>query len=99
MATRITCLACKSKNITQDKLIVISMMNFVHNINNIRLKKMLDEYYKKIGKYILIIDNIFVESEEYKYNHHEFLFNHEGLIQYLFQVDQLRSLYCIQIGK
>ena len=89
----------KSKNITQDKLIVISMMNFVHNINNIRLKNMLDEYYKKIGKYILIIDNIIVESEEYKYNHHEFLFNHEGLIQYLFQVDQLRSLYCIQIGK
>ena len=89
----------KSKNITEDKLIVISMLNFVHNIDNVKLVKMIDKYYKKLGRYFLLIDNIFVDSEEYKYNHHDFLFNHDGLIQYLFQVDQLRSIYFIQIGK
>ena len=75
------------------------MLNFVHNIDNVKLVKMIDKYYKKLGRYFLLIDNIFVDSEEYKYNHHDFLFNHDGLIQYLFQVDQLRSIYFIQIGK
>ena len=41
------------------------MLNFVHNIDNVKLVKMIDKYYKKLGRYFLLIDNIFVDSEEY----------------------------------
>ena len=80
-----------------NKTIVISMLNFVHNVSNYELKIMIDYYYKIIGPYILLLDNIYYESEEYKYNHHNYLFNHYGLIKYFHKVDKLRSLYCLRI--
>jgi SAM-dependent methyltransferase len=83
---------------SKDDVIVISMLNFIHNISQNNLIKIIEKNYKKLGKYILIIDNIFVKSEVYKYNHHSFLINHNGLIKYWTKVDNMRSLYCIQIG-
>ena len=74
------------------------MLNFIHNISQNNLIKIIEKNYKKLGKYILIIDNIVVKSEVYKYNHHSFFINHNGLIKYWSKVDNMRSLYCIQIG-
>ena len=58
---------------------------------------MLKNYYKIIGPYTLVLDNIYDKGKEYKYNHHDFLFNHDGLIKYFHKVDKLRSLYCLRI--
>lgn len=88
----------KSINIRQDDLIVISMLNFVHQINQRDLVEILKRYKKDLGKFILIIDNIKNNSKEYKYDHNEFLHNNYNLIKYWHEVDQLRSLYCFKIG-
>ena len=79
------------------KPIVISMLNFIHNLSNQELKGMIENYYKIIGPYTLILDNIYDEGKEYKYNHHNYLFNHDGLLKYFHKVDKLRSLYCLRI--
>ena len=85
-------------NIKNDELIVISMLNFVHDLNLKELKHIINKYQQQLGSYILLIDNIFQKEKVYKNNHHQFLFNHDGLIKYLYKVDNLRSLYCIKIG-
>ena len=87
----------KSSDISKEDLKVISMLNFVHNINLEELEEMVNNFHNEFGEYILLIDNIFDKSKEYKFNHHEFLFNHDGLIKYFYKVDKLRSLYCIKI--
>ena len=79
-------------------LVVISMLNFIHDLSLEELKAMINKYHEELGEYILLIDNIFSKSKVYKYNHHEFLFNHIGLIKYSYKVDKLRSLYCIRVG-
>ena len=81
------------------KLILVSMLNFAHTINPEKLKQILGKYYEFLGKYILLIDNINIDKKEYKYDHHEFLFNHSGMFKYFHNVDKLRSLYCIKIEK
>lgn len=83
---------CKEKN-----LVVISMLNFVHNLSLEDLQIKIAKYYKEVGAYILLIDNIYKKGKEYKYSHHTFLLNHSGLIKYLDKVDKLRSLYCLKI--
>ena len=88
----------KNLNISQEELKIITMLNFAHNVSPKELKSMLLYYYQKIGKYTLIIDNIFSKESLYKYNHHDFLINHDGLKKYFFKVDNLRSLYCLNIG-
>ena len=80
-----------------DQLIVISMLNFIHDLKNDELEKKIKKYLKIIGNYVLLIDNIYINSKKYKYNHHEFLYTHKGLIKYFHKVDQLRSLYCLEI--
>ena len=87
----------KLKTIKNEKKIV-SMLNFCQDLNQDDLKVMIDKFHKRIGSYTLIIDNIYAEGKEFKNNHHNFLFNHNGLIKYLHKVDNLRSLYCIEIG-
>ena len=82
-----------------DDLVVISMLGFAHNLSRYEIEQLFINYHKKIGSYILLIDAFYVKDKLYKYNHHEFLYNHNGLIKFLFKVDNLRSLYCIQIGK
>ena len=74
------------------------MLNFIHDISEYNLIKIIENHQRNLGKYILITDNIFVNSELYKFNHHSFLINHVGLIKYWPKVDNMRSLYCIQIG-
>ena len=83
--------------IKNNGLIIISMLNFVHNLSPRELKELIKKYLKNIGPYTLLIDNIFKKEKVYKYNHHRYLFNHDGLIKYLYKVDNLRSLYCIKI--
>lgn len=89
--------AKKFKN-KQNKKLVISVLNFSHTLKADELNKIINKYHSNLGKYILIIDNIFIKQKEYKYDHHNILYNHEGLIKYWHKVDKLRSLYCIQIG-
>ena len=84
--------------INSEKKIIITMLNFCHNLSSEDLKSMLLKYQKCLGKYILIIDNIFIYAEEYKYNHHNFLYSHKGLIEYHDKIDNLRSLYVLNIG-
>lgn len=84
------------KNDTQK--IVFSMLGFSHLLSKHYLKTKLQKYSKIIGKYTLLIDNIYVDSKEYKYNHHNFFYKHNGFFRYFHKVDQLRSLYCIEIG-
>ena len=55
-------------------LVVISMLNFVHNLSLEELQAMIAKYYQELGEYILLIDNIYKKGKEYKYNHHTFLF-------------------------
>ena len=89
--------AKKFQNKKNQKL-VISILNFAHNLSQNELNQIINKYYKSLGKYILIIDNIYVKEKKYKYDHHNLLYNHNGLIKYCHKVDKLRSLYCIQIG-
>ena len=83
----------------KNDIIIISMLNFVHNLSRSEIEHKISKFYKKIGPFILLIDAFYVKDKLYKYNHHEFFFNHNGLIKFLYKVDQLRSLYCIKIGK
>lgn len=84
--------------ISEDDVVAVSLLNFVHNISSNDLKQILNKLQDKLGKYILLIDNIYVNSKEYKYCHHDFLYQHDGLIKYMHQVDNLRSLYCIKVS-
>ena len=89
-----------SRNIyLKQKIKFISILNFAHNLSEKKLLKILSKYYKKIGEYLLLIDSIYVGEKKYKYNHHEFLYNHKGLIKYFHKTDNLRSLYFLKIGK
>ena len=83
----------------KNDIVIISMLNFVHNISISEIEYRISKFYEKIGTFVLLIDAIYVKDKLYKYNHHEFFFNHNGLIKFLYKVDQLRSLYCIKIGK
>ena len=81
----------------EENLVVISMLNFVHNLSLEELQAMIAKYYKEVGEYILLIDNIYKKEKEYKYSHHNFLLNHSGLIKHIHKVDKLRSLYYLKI--
>ncbi len=83
----------------KNDLILISMLGFVHNVSRSEIENIILNYHKKIGDFLLLIDAFYVKDKLYKYNHHEFFFNHNGLIKFLYKVDKLRSLYCIKIGK
>ena len=89
----------KKLNLSNNNSKVISMLNFIHLVSEEELNKMISKYYEKIGEYILLIDNIHIKEKKYKYDHHDLLYNHKGLFKYIHQVDKLRSLYCIKIGK
>ena len=82
----------------QDQKVVLSMLGFSQDLTNESLVKKINRYFNIIGKFTLLIDNIYINSKEYRYDHHDFLYNHEGLIKYFHKVDQLRSLYCISIN-
>lgn len=88
----------KNLRIGKDNCVVVSMLNFSHILSKVDLENIINKYLISIGKFILLIDNIYVNSKEYKYNHHKFLYNHKGLIKYIHKVDKLRSLYCLEIG-
>ena len=88
------------KNLSLPKnIIVISMLNFVQNISEKNLNKMITKYYEIFGEYFLLIDNIFIRDKQYKYNHHELLYNHDGLVKYIHKTDKIRSLYFLKIEK
>jgi len=80
-----------------DSFIVISMLNFAHNLTKQEVEKIIKKYRKKIGPFILLIDSIYSKEPIYKFNHHHHFFNHDGLIKYLDKVDKLRSIYCLNI--
>lgn len=84
-------------NIVKGDSIVISMLNFAHEVKQQDLIKTLERYKSILGKFILLIDNIKNDSKVYKYDHHDMLYNNYKLIKYIHKVDQLRSLYCIEI--
>ena len=83
---------------SDNDLIVISILNFAHNLSEFYLKKIIKRNYDKLGFHILLIDNINEKKEIYKYNHHKYLLNHNGLIKYWPNVDKIRSLYCLRIN-
>ena len=85
-------------NLSKNDLKVISMLNFLHKISPEDFKNIINKYYEKFGSYILVVDAISNKGKEYTYDHHRFLYNHKGLVKYFFQVDSLRSLYCLKIG-
>ena len=80
-----------------DDPIVLSILNFAHDISESCLKKIIKRNFDNLGSHILLIDNINEKNLIYKYNHHEYLINHKGLIKYWPNVDKIRSLYCIRI--
>ena len=86
-----------SINIVKGDSIIISMLNFAHEVKQQDLIKTLERYKSILGKFILLIDNIKNDSKVYKYDHHDMLYNNYKLIKYIHKVDQLRSLYCIEI--
>ena len=63
----------KKLDFSKEDIIVISMLNFIHDISENNLIELIEKCHKNLGKYILIIDNIFVKSEVYRFNHHRFL--------------------------
>ena len=71
------------------------LINFSHKITEENLFKYLDTLNQILGPYILITDSIFDNSKEYKYNHKSFFDKQEEIIEYIEQIDQIRSLYCI----
>ncbi len=83
---------------TNNEIVVISMLNFIHTLSEDDLINFISELYKNIGSYVLLVDNIFVKSFQYKYSHHYYLLNHQGLIKYFPNVDNIRNLYFIQIN-
>tara|TARA_Y100000589_G_scaffold90353_1_gene84954 strand:+ start:3384 stop:4718 length:1335 start_codon:yes stop_codon:yes gene_type:complete len=82
----------------KDQNVVLSMLGFSQDLTNESLVKKINRYFNIIGKFTLLIDNIYINSKEYRYDHHDYLYNHKGLIKYFHKVDQLRSLYCISIN-
>ena len=87
----------KKINIKKDKLIILSALNFMQNFSTDELNEFIKKYFENLGEFILLIDSIYVKDKLYKYDHHNFLYNHKGLIKYYHKVDNLRSLYCIKI--
>ena len=79
----------------KNKKIIVSLLNFSHNITEKNLFKYLNTLNQILGPYILITDSIFDNSKEYKYNHKSFFDKQEEIIEYIAQIDQIRSLYCI----
>jgi len=77
---------------------VISMLGFSHEIKQKDLIKTLEKYESILGKFILQIDKIKNDSKVYKYDHHDLLYNNYKFIKYIHKVDQLRSLFCLEIG-
>ena len=63
----------KNLRIEKDNCVVVSMLNFSHILSKVDLENIINKYFNAIGKYTLLIDNIYVNSKEYKYNHHEIL--------------------------
>jgi len=90
--------SAKQLIVNKGQKVVLSMLGFSQHLSNKILVEMINKYFQVIGKYTLLIDNVYINSKEYKYNHHDFLYNHKGLINYFHKVDQLRSLYCIKIN-
>ena len=91
-------LKAKKLLVKEDQRVVISMLGFSQHLANDILSMKINMYFQIIGKYTLLIDNVYVSSKEYRYNHHDYLYLHKGLIKYFHRVDKLRSLYCIQIS-
>ena len=83
----------------KNKSIVVSLLNFSHNITEKELLKYLTKLNKILGPYILIIDSVFDNSEIYKHSHKSFLDKQENIIEYIEKIDQIRSLYCISFDK
>ena len=75
------------------------MLNFVNVLSEDGLINFISELHKNIGSYVLLVDNIFVKSIQYKYSHHYYLLNHRGLIKYFPNVGNIRNLYCIKINR
>ena len=61
------------------------MLNFSHNISLKEIQEKIDFYYRELGTYILLIDNINIKEKSYKFNHHEYFFNHKGLIKFFYK--------------
>ena len=76
---------------------MISMLGFSHEIKQKDLIKTLEKYESILCKFILQIDKIKNDSKVYKYDHHDLLYNYK-LIKYIHKVDQLRSLFFLEIG-
>ena len=91
-------LQAKRLLVRKDQKVVLSMLGFSQHLANDILSKKINEYFQRIGKYTLLIDNVYVNSKEYRYDHHDYLYCHKGLIKYFHKVDKLRSLYCININ-
>lgn len=85
-------------NSKNNNLIIISMLNFLHNLSIKEFEAKINYYKKELGSFLLLVDNIYDKGKEYSYNHHQFLFNHSGLIKYMHKVDKLRSLYLIKVN-
>ena len=84
--------------LSKNEMVVISMLNFIHVLSEDDLINFISELHKNIGNYVLLVDNIFVKSIQYKYSLNYYLLNHRGLIRYSPNVDKIRNLYCIQIN-
>ena len=74
------------------------MLGFSHEIKQKDLIKTLEKYESILGKFILQIDKIKNDSKVCKYDHHDLLYNNYKFIKYIHKVDQLRSLFCLEIG-
>ena len=88
------------KNIKgKNNKIVASLLGFSHKISDKKLFQFLEELDKILGPFILITDSVYNESKEYKYSHKNFLDKQEEILDYVNEVDQIRSLYCINFNK
>ena len=79
----------------KNKIIIVSLLGFSHEISDKQLFEYLTNLYEILGPYILITDSIYNKSNEYKYSHKSFLDKQENIIEYIERIDKIRSLYCI----
>ena len=77
--------------------LIIILLNFLHFTAEDKLCDRINSYYECFGPFILIIDGIENASIEFPYAHSRFLDSQPGLMYSFKNIDQVRSLYCIDL--
>ena len=77
--------------------LVITMLNFLHFTPEKKLSEYINSYRELFGPLILVIDGIERISHEFPYAHSTLLSHQHKVIYFSKNIDQIRSLYCIDL--